>query len=92
MTTREIEESANTSEVKSFFKNTLKILERWMKAMCTEEGDIVSALVVDQLLKSVLIKLDSIFKVKDMIVEAEKSDCHSKVHEIKEACKLKLQE
>ena len=43
-----------------------------MKAMCTEEGDLVSALVVDQLIKSVLIKLDSVFKVKEEIVRTEK--------------------
>jgi hypothetical protein len=42
-----------------------------MKAMCTEEGDIVSALIVDQLIKSVMIKLDSVFTVKEAIVEAE---------------------
>ena len=61
-----------------------------MKTMCTEEGDIVSALVVDQLMKSVLIKLDSIFKVKEEIVDSEKKDCHLKIHQIKEACKFKL--
>jgi len=61
-----------------------------MKAMCTEEGDIVSALVVDQLLKSVMIKLDSVFTVKEAIVEAEKSECKEKLLDMKEACKNKL--
>ena len=75
MTTQEIEESAGKHEIKSFFRNTLQILERWMKTMCTEEGDIVSALVVDQLLKSVMIKLDSVFQVKEAIVEREKTEC-----------------
>ena len=60
--------------------------------MCTEEGDIVSALVVDQLLKSVMIKLDSVFTVKEAIVQAELEDCHVKIHDIKEACKNKLSE
>jgi hypothetical protein len=50
-----------------------------MKTMCTEEGDIVSALIVDQLLKSVMVKLDSVFKVKEAIVEAEKVECHTKL-------------
>ena len=91
-TTEEIEESAEIDKVRIFFKNTLRILERWMKTMCTEEGDIVSALVVDQLIKSVMIKLDSVFTVKEAIVQAELEDCQVKLHDLKEACKNKLQE
>ena len=60
--------------------------------MCTEEGDIVSALIVDQLIKSVMIKLDSVFTVKEAIVEAELEECQVKIYELKEACKNKLQE
>jgi len=60
--------------------------------MCTEEGDIVSALVVDQLIKSIMIKLDSVFTVKEAIVQAELEDCQVKLHDLKEACKNKLQE
>jgi len=63
-----------------------------MKAMCTEEGDIVSALIVDQLMKSVMIKLDSVFAVKEAIVEAELEEFHVKIYKLKEACKHKLQE
>ena len=58
--------------------------------MCTEEGDIVSALIVDQLIKSVMIKLDSVFTVKEAIVEAELEECQVKIYELKEACKNKL--
>lgn len=60
--------------------------------MCVEEGDIVSALIVDQLMKSVMIKLDSVFKVKEAIVEAEKVENVIKLNDMKEACKNKLQE
>ena len=62
-TTEEQEAAAKPDRIKVFFKDTVKILERWMKVMCHEEGDIISALTIDQLFKSVLLKLDSVFSL-----------------------------
>jgi hypothetical protein len=38
----------------------LKIVERWMRIMCEEEGEVVGALIVDQVFKNAMIKLDQV--------------------------------
>jgi hypothetical protein len=38
-----------------------------------------------------MIKLDSVFKVNFGIIDAVKEDCHSKIAEMKDFCKVKLE-
>lgn len=91
MTQEEREEAATVPELKQFFQETSKILERWMKVQTHENGDFVGTLVIDQLLKCILIKLDSVFTVKDIITEREHSDCKEKLKKFKIACKDKME-
>ena len=74
----------------TFFQGIIKILERWMKVMTSEEGDMVGPLIIDQLLKSIIIKLDTVFAVKDGIVENADSDFADKLSIMREACTNKL--
>ena len=91
MTTEEIEESTNIDELVDFFQGIIKILERWMKVMTSEEGDMVGPLIIDQLLKSIIIKLDTVFAVKDNIVDNADSDFAEKLSIMREACTNKLE-
>jgi hypothetical protein len=54
-----------------------------MKVMTHETGDYVGTLVIDQLLKCILIKLDSVFTIKDMITERETDDFKDKLRKFK---------
>ena len=47
MTSEEIEETTNIDELMVFFQGIIKILERWMKVMTSEEGDMVGPLIID---------------------------------------------
>ena len=61
-----------------------------MKAMTEQQGDYVGALIVDQMIKCILIKLDSVFGLKDKLVDKESEEFAEKVRVLKEACKRKL--
>ena len=61
-----------------------------MKIMCFEQKDMISALIIDQLIKSVMIKLDSVFDYNAQIVQNEKEKCENNMDIMKEACKHKL--
>jgi hypothetical protein len=91
MTTDEVEESTHIDELLIFFQGIIKILERWMKVMTSEEGDMVGPLIIDHLLKSIIIKLDTVFAVKDHIVDNADSDFAEKLSIMREACTNKLE-
>ena len=90
MTSEELEEEAGPEQIKLFYQNTLKILERWMKVMCEEEGDIISTLIIDQLFKGMLIKLDSVYVTKEQMLTDEVQKCHDSLRQMKNSCKDKL--
>jgi hypothetical protein len=50
----------------------------------------MSALIVDNLFKSILVKLDKIYTVKDGIIDAVDEDTSSKIKTFKLACSQKL--
>jgi hypothetical protein len=70
-------------KLKEYFTDILKILERWMNVMCKEEGEIISALIIDQLFKSIMIKLDHVFLTQEEYVEQEHHCSDLKVKEIR---------
>ena len=90
MTTKELDESVGVEPIKAFYKQSLSILERWMRVMCEEEGDMVSALVVDQLFKNMLIKMDTVFAHKETQVDDELQEFTNKLEVMKESCREKL--
>ena len=59
--------------------------------MTHETGDYVGTLVIDQLLKCILIKLDSVFTIKDMITDRETDEFKDKLRKFKQSCKDKLE-
>ena len=61
MTTKEQEEDTKTENTQKFIKKVIDILERWQKVMNSDENDVMSAFIVDQFIKSILIKFDSVF-------------------------------
>jgi len=86
MTSQEQEEGTNMVEIQTFLQRVYAILERWMKIMNLEEKDVMSALIVDQLFKSILIKLDSVFGLQDKIVNRTNDICEEKINIMKSAC------
>lgn len=46
------------------------MMERWYKVVNSDQNDIMSALIIDNLFKSLLVKLDIIFTVKDGIIDS----------------------
>ena len=62
-----------------------------MKVMTQESGDFVGTLVIDQLMKCILIKLDSVFSIKDTITERDQEDFKEKLKKFKQSCKDKLE-
>jgi len=91
MTTEELEDDTQEENIMKFYSGSIKILERWMKIMCLEEGDIASTLVVDQLIKGMIIKLDSVFEIKNKLVDEERESFKSRIKEMKTVCKDKLE-
>lgn len=65
-------------------------MERWAKVVNTDLNDVMSALIIDNLFKSILVKLDRIFTVKDGIIDSINDDTEAKVKTIRTACSQKL--
>ena len=86
MTTKEIEEDSSIENIQTYFKRVFYVLERWMKVINEEENDVMSALVVDQLIKSVIIKFDAVFGLQVRNIEEANSNCMEKIRIMKEAC------
>lgn len=82
MTTQELEEEAKTDKIEKFFKEQLGIVERFMKIQCKEEGNMVSALLMDQIFKSIVIKLDQVFTQRDKQMKEYLDKCTNKVEQI----------
>lgn len=89
-TTEEQEEATTPPKIKAFFKNSLKILERWLKIMIKDDSNYVGAMAVDQLFKNVLLKLDSVFTLKSQVMDREIEECREKIRVMKETCKKKI--
>jgi len=58
-------------------------MERWMKVMTHETGDFVGSLVIDQLIKTIIVKLDSVFAIKDEITDREGDEFKDKMRKFK---------
>ena len=58
--------------------------------MNKDECDVMSALIIDQLFKTILIKLDSVFGIQDKRVEEVDKECEQKIRVMKAACQQKL--
>ena len=52
----------------------------------------MSALIIDQLIKSIIIKLDSVIYLNAQMVENEKQVCRENIDEMKRACKEKMED
>ena len=83
MTKQELDEQVDLNVLSTYFKKSMGIFERWMKVMCQEEGDIVSTLIVDQLFKSILIKLDQVFVTNSEQVSGHKKRCDEEIESMK---------
>ena len=57
-----------------------------MKVINEEENDVMSALIVDQFIKSIIIKFDSVFGMQVSKIEEANSNCSEKIRIMKEAC------
>lgn len=90
MTTKEEEKACTVPELKEFFHKIMMLLDRWMKVMTHEEGDFASSLIIDNIFKALIIKLDKVYGVKDRIVDEEQEWCQESVIELKKTCKDKL--
>ena len=54
-----------------------------MKVMTHETGDFVGSLVIDQLIKTIIVKLDSVFAIKDEITDREGDEFKDKMRKFK---------
>lgn len=61
--------------IQAYLKRVFDILERWMKVINEEENDVMSALIVDQFIKSIIIKFDSVFGMQVSKIEEANSNC-----------------
>lgn len=91
MTTEEQENACTVPEMKDYFHKIMMLLDRWMKVMTHEEGDFVSSLIIDQIFKCLVIKLDKVYGVKDRMVDEQQEFCKKAVGRLKETCKEKLE-
>ena len=66
-------------DMQLYFKETMTLLQRWNKVMCEQEGDPVSALIVDKLFKGMLTKVDELIQEKNDEVDEIQEVCDSKV-------------
>ena len=72
MTPDDLTKSANKKNTEAFFHKLPPILNRWMKCQCIEEGNVISALVIDQMMKAIMIKLDQVLQIKNkQVTEAQ---------------------
>ena len=59
MTEEELVSHETIQEMEKFLLKILSVVERWNKIMTLEEGDVMSPLIFDKLLKSITNKLDT---------------------------------
>ena len=62
-----------------------------MQINIQDEGNVVSALVVDQLIKTMLIKLDNTLQIQDSQVKKSKQEAQKEIAKIVEECKRKVE-
>jgi hypothetical protein len=76
----------SSTEITKYLKKVLKMVERWCKVMNQTQNDLMSALTIDNLFKSILLKLDKIYTVKDGQIDSNHMDQRSRLKEMKVAC------
>ena len=91
MTTEEQEKACTVPEMQEYFHKIMMLLDRWMKVMTNEEGDFVSSMIIDQIFKALIIKLDKVYGIKDRQVDEQEEFCTESVSKLKETCKDKLE-
>jgi uncharacterized coiled-coil protein SlyX len=85
MTTHELEVACQVPQIQDFYKRVFLVLERFMKVM-SRENQVLPALIVDSLFKSMLLKLDKVYEVKSKEIELVQSLNKAKYREMREAC------
>lgn len=78
------------SNLQQYFMGLLKIVERWMRIMCEDEGEVVGALIVDQVFKNAMIKLDQVLTAQEEFMDLEHEASNCKVTEMRQVTKDKM--
>ena len=80
------EESLSIDELRDYFSETQSIFHRWLKIQTHEEKNMASALVVDQLVKSLMIKIDQVFTLKNKQIAEIQEFTNEKIKMTKDKC------
>jgi len=75
MTTEQLNNHARLEPLQKFFEDSTHILQNYTKVMINEEGNIMSALIVDQVFKTLLIKIDAVFHLKLKEIQQFRVEC-----------------
>lgn len=90
LTQAELLKMNSQASLHKYFSDLLKIVERWMRIMCEEEGEVVGAMVVDLVFKNAMIKLDQVFSTQEEFMDQEHEVSNSKVNEMRRVAKDKM--
>ena len=91
MTSADLIDSASLKSVGKYMLRMSRILGRWTNVSVNEEGQTVSALIMNQLFKNVTIKLDQVFRLKDKEVSDYKEKCDREIRKIKDQSKDQIE-
>ena len=53
-----LDESVSISNVQEYMQKVMDIMFRWVKVQAIDEKSVVSAMIIDQIMKIVMLKLD----------------------------------
>lgn len=83
---KDIDRSSDTHELTKYFEWVHGYLNRWMHIQCHTENNLFSALFIDQLFKSIVIKMDKIIRVKRQQKIDLNNKCEERLSDTREFC------
>ena len=91
MTDEELQEEMETHNILSFLTNRKSIFDRWIKVETEEEGNFMSAMIMDQIMKSIITRLDQFFQLKEDRVQELEKRLEQKLEETERKCDEKME-
>lgn len=88
---KDIDRSSDTAELNKYLEWIHRHLTRWMHIQCHSENNVFSALFIDRLFKSLVIKIDRIIRVKRQQRRDLNKKCEERLEDMKEFCEKRLQ-
>ena len=86
MNEEEKERLSSQKSMLEFWKETMKLSQRFIKVMVDDEKNLAAALILDQIIKMFMLKTDFYYRQKEELELKSKDKCDNRIKLMKEAC------